>query len=272
VLGGDLAGGVEACRQAVEGFGRAGDDLWLARAVRTRAHVILLGTGDTDAALPFYERAIGLYEACGAEDERAWAQITMAQALLLADRYEPSLDAVLDDAEAALVTAGDSLGLAHLAMDRTFVAYTNDDVDALERAAGAQVGHSRAVGDSVYEQIGLIALALAAAEYRGDGVRSRRLLLRSVALAWDTGNLLQLGIALQAVAATTGGDDAGRAARLWGAATALSPVWPLFGRRYGALLQPAREQMGADFDVCCEEGRSLPPATAVELAEAALAT
>ena len=272
VLGGDPSGAAEASRQAVESFERTGNDLWLARAVRGQAHVILLTTGDTERALPLYRRAIGLYEAVGADGERAWAQITMAQALLLADRDEPSIDALLDEAEAALVAAHDSLGLAHLAMDRTFVAYTRDDTDALERAAGAQVGHSRAVNDTAYEQIALVALGLAAAEYREDPVRSHRLLRRAVALAWDTGNLLQLGVALQAVAATTSEDDRVRAARLWGAAETLSPVWPLFGRRYGELMRPARDGLGTGFDAAVDEGRGLSPEQAIELASEALAT
>jgi tetratricopeptide (TPR) repeat protein len=233
-----------------------------------QAHMTLLGRGPIDEALPLYREALDMLSAQpGAERDRAWVQITMAQALLLADRYEQGIDALLDDAERALVEACDTLGLAHLAMDRVFAAYTVDDASKLEQAAMLELGRSRSIGDVVYEQIALTALGLAAAVYRGDLPRAATLLSRAVTLAWDTGNLLQLGIALQATAAVvTVADDPLRGASLWGAAMTLSPSWPLFARRYGELMDPARAELGDAFAARESAGAGLRPEDAIELA------
>lgn len=271
-LGGDMEGGFAHCREAERAFEAAGDAAGVAHTLRDRAHMLLLGAGDTDAALPLYRRAIELLDAPGSEHDRAWVQITMAQALLLADRETPELVEALDEAEVALVGASDARGLAHLSMDRVFVAYAADDMEALERAAHAEIGYSRSVGDTVYEQIGLIALGLLAAVYdrTPDRRRAEALLQRAMHLAWDTGNLLQLGIALQAVAAVTVAQDARAAARLWGAAMALSPAWPLFQRRYGELVDPYRRELGDDFDREVQAGGALDPEASMELAGALL--
>ncbi len=268
-LGGDIEGGMAAVEAARTCSEEAGDSVGEARAVRDLAHMILLGTGDVERAMPLYRRAIALLGEAGERHQRAWAQIEMAQAVLLADRDEPGVAESLDDAEAVLVAVQDHTALAHLAMDRVFLAYRCGDLDGAESAATVQVGESRAVGDLVYEQIALIALGVVAAE-RGNGARSRPLLLRAVELAWETGNQLQLGIALQGVAAVTVNDDAARSAELWGAALALSPPYPLFLRRYGAMLAPGRAALGSRFDELVEEGRRLPAAAIVEVARTAL--
>ena len=78
---------------------------------------------------------------------------------------------------------------------------------------------------------------------------------------------MQLGIALQAasVLAAVEGDTV-RAARLWGAAGTLGPVWPLFQRRYGELLAPARTALGDQWDLEVAAGAALTSEDATELA------
>jgi predicted ATPase/DNA-binding SARP family transcriptional activator len=268
-LGGEPTAAMAACRAAQEDFERAGDQGGVAHALRDEAHMILLGTGDTERALPLYRRAIELLGEVGDEHQRAWAQITMAQAILLADQAEPWVEELLDEAEATLGADGDRLGLAHVAMDRVFVAYARGDLAGVERAAVAEIGHSRAVNDVVYEQIALVALGIVAAS-RGRMARSHQLMLRGAELAWEAGNLPQFGIAVQGAATTIAADDPVRAARLWGAARTLIPPWPLFLRRYGEALEPARRALGASFDESVDEGDRLDPTETLALLREAL--
>jgi hypothetical protein len=90
---------------------------------------------------------------------------------------------------------------------------------------------------------------------------------RSVEIAAGTGNMLMLGIALHAVAATSAADEPRSAARLWGAALELAPLWPLFTRRYGELLEPARAELGDELDELVAAGSQLSVDDAVALSQ-----
>jgi hypothetical protein len=110
----------------------------------------------------------------------------------------------------------------------------------------------------------LLALGVLAHE-DGETQRGRDLLGQGVDLAHVTGNRLGLGIAFYAVAATSAADDPERAARLWGAALELAPLWPLFARRYGALMEPARSGLGGRFDELARDGARMSTDEAIEL-------
>ncbi|MCU0270375.1 MAG: winged helix-turn-helix domain-containing protein [Acidimicrobiales bacterium] len=269
-LGGDVPGGLRACDEARAAFEAAGDPVGVGRALRDQAHVIVLGIGDTDAALPLYREAIRLLEDAGDPYQRAWAQIELAQALILADRYEPTSGAMLDEAEIVFEDRGDEVGLAHLYMDRMLAAVSLDDLDTWERMAVAELGHSRAAHDVTYEQISLVALGVLARR-RGELDRSHLLLRRAADLAWESGNVIQLGIALQGVAASTAEDAPRRAARLWGAALAQGPSWPMFLRRYSETLAPVRRDLGEEFDRQVEAGRGMSAEESLALAYEVLA-
>ncbi len=86
-------------------------------------------------------------------------------------------------------------------------------------------------------------------------------------MAHEDQNLMQLGIALQGMAVLAAAErDSRRSARLWGAAGTLCPYWPLFDRRYGPLLEPARADLGDSWAAEVAAGAELSPDRAVALA------
>ena len=264
-LTGDVAGGIAEMDIAANGFQATDDLIGLARALAGRAHMTLLATGDANEALSTYERAIGESRRSGDPVAIAWCLVEAAQALILADRADLRVEEMLAEAEDVFAAAGDDVGLSHLFMDRVLAAYACDDLEELRRSAEEGIEHSRAAGHHVYEQILLIALGVRLT-HLGDLVRSAEFLGDAAQMAFAHHNLLQLGIAFQAMAvhfAVT--DEPVRAARLWGAAGRLSPVWPLYQRRYGELMAPAREALGTAFDEEVAVGATLTPEDALEL-------
>ncbi|MCB1006425.1 MAG: hypothetical protein KDB35_19730, partial [Acidimicrobiales bacterium] len=266
VMTGDVDGGLDAVDAAIACFEGSGEMLGLAIACTGRAHMVTLTTGDTDAAIGWYERAIEVSRASGDEIASAWAQAEMAQALIFADRSDEAVDALLDEAEATFGAADDHFGLAHVWMDRTLAAYARDQLDEIDDDAAQGMAQSAAAGEHMYEQIQLLALGVRGL-HRGDLEASASLLRDAARLARRTHNLLQLGIALQtlAVHAAVAGDD-DRAARIWGAATAVVPVWPMFERRYGELLAPAWARLGGDLGAAMAAGAATAFEDALALA------
>jgi hypothetical protein len=128
---------------------------------------------------------------------------------------------------------------------------------------------SRLGGYVNWEQVARVALGGAAHE-EGDERLSRRQLRQAVQLAVDTANHVQLGIALHAVAATTAGREPETAARIWGAGSALAPLYPLFARRYGEWMAPSRLALDDRFDELVAEGAQLSVDDAVALADSIL--
>lgn len=262
---GDVAGGFEEMDAAAAGFGSSDDPLGLARALGGRAHMTLLATGDTDSAMVTYEKAIVEARRSGNAVATAWTLVEAAQALILADRLDHGIETMLSEAEEVFAAAGDDVGLSHLSMDRVMVAYARDDLDEVRRSAENGLVHSRAAGHAVYEQILLLALGVRLL-HLGDTSRSAELLADGARLAFDTHNFLQLGVAFQAMSAHAAVvADPEKAARLWGAAKRLSPVWPLYQRRYGELMAPARRSLGASWSDQVAAGAALSPVEALEL-------
>lgn len=104
--------------------------------------------------------------------------------------------------------------------------------------------------------------------HAGDHESAAGFLDRATRIAYDTHNLTQLGVAFQAMAARAA--VVGRpveSARLWGAAGAFVPAWPLFRRRYyEELMVPAREALGPRWDEEVAAGATLAVDEALELA------
>lgn len=241
----------------------------VSRALRDRAHMTLLGWGDSETSLGYYLRAIEVAEQADLPHAAAMAKAQLGQSLALGDMTDVvDIDVMLDSAERMFRSSRDHLGLAMVAMDRMLIAFGRDLPEALDAAGQEQLRHSRLANAVQYEQIALVSLGVSA--YLRGGLDRRSALLReAVHLAMETGNRLQLGIALQAVAATTAGCDPRRAARLWGAGVDWAPLWPLFERRYAVLLEAARHGLGAEFDRLATAGAALTVDDAVVLSDEA---
>jgi hypothetical protein len=221
----------------------------------------------TDAALLWYRPAIRESRRSGSPETMAWALVQTALALILADRVDEEVDGMLDEAEPVFEASGDLVGLAHLCQDRSIAAYARDDLEELDRWANRGIEHSRAAGHAVYEQTLLSALGVRSL-HLGEHGRAGELLRESARIAYDTHNLFQLGISFQALAAHAAVvGRSGASARLWGAATALAPAWPVFQRRYfGELMVPARAQLGPRWDDEVAAGAALTVDEALNLA------
>ncbi|RLE16542.1 MAG: hypothetical protein DRJ50_14930, partial [Actinobacteria bacterium] len=140
------------------------------------------------------------------------------------------------------------------------------DITAIPDLAHAGCRHARQAQNTSWEQINLVALGTGHL-LAGSFDDAETALIRAARLALDDGNILQLGVALQALAALAAVlGDGQRAARLLGAGTTLAPFWPLMKHGLGPYLDLAREELGDDFDAGLELGRNLAPADAVTLA------
>lgn len=267
-LTGDLTGADQDTLAAGEIFRSSGESTGSALALATRAHMIMLATADTDAALDQYRRAI---EAAGSGREyiRGWVLAQAAQALVFADRADDEVDRMLDEADRVFSPVGEHAGAAHVEMVRALAAYARDDLDAVERAAESGLEHAAAAGEhSLYRQLHVLIRGVARL-YREEPQATAPEIVQATAMANDAHNLFQLGLALQAAAvhqAMSG--EAVVAARLWGAGQRLAPVWPLFQRRYDPLLERARRELGPQFDDEVAVGGAMPLDEAVALTEA----
>jgi predicted ATPase/DNA-binding SARP family transcriptional activator len=265
LLSGDVEQAWAALDRAMELADETGD-INLARAVLwARGHTLLLGLGDTDAAIPFYEQVLDISGSTGTSYARLDAQLGMAQALILADRSE-GVGETLDEVQPILLITGDDNRLAHNYLDRALLAWCVGDITAIPDLAQAGCRHARKAQNTHWEQINLVALGTGHL-LTGSLDDAETALFRAARLALDDGNLLQLGVALQALAALAAVlGDGQRAARLLGAGTTLAPFWPLMKRGLGPYRDLAREDLGEGFDAGFELGRSLGPAEAVTLA------
>ena len=234
-------------------------------------HMILLATADSDAARASYARAIESSRRVGAPLTTAMVLAESAQSLIFADRADAHIDEMLDEAEAVLREADDPGGLAHVMMDRMLAAYAADDLDASERYADESIRFSRAGREATYEQISLVGKGVARL-HRGELDEAAVLLSEGVRLASDTNNLLQLGVALHAVAVYAAlARRPIQAARVRGAASVLTPMWPLFERRYGELAGTVFDDLEASLGAEMVIGAALDPDDVLQFVDAVLA-
>ena len=256
-LTGDFEGGMGDMRDAAGVFDAHGDGIGAADAHRGLGHMILLATADSDAARASYARAIESSRRIGAPQTTAMVLAETAQSLIFADRADGHVGEMLDEAEGALREADDPGGLAHVMMDRMLAAYAAGDLDASERYADASIRWSRLGREVTYEQISLVGKGVGRL-HRGELDEAAEYLGAGVELAVETHNLLQLGVALHAVAVHAA--LIGRpleAARVRGAASVLAPMWPLFDRRYGELVGTTFDDLGASLGTEMATGAAL---------------
>ncbi len=269
-LTGDFEGGMDDMGSAGRVFDEYDEAIGAAEAHAGLGHMIVLATADTDAASASYARAIESSRRAGAGLMTAMVLAESAQSLIFADRADARIDEMLDEAEAVLRVADDPGGLAHVMMDRMLAAYAVDDLVATDRFADESIRWSRAGREATYEQVSLVAKGVVLL-HRGALDDAAAFLAAGVRLAAETHNLLQLGVALQAVAVHAA--LAGRpleAVRLRGAASMLAPTWPLFERRYGELVGTVFDDLGASLGAEMAAGAALDLEDVLELVDAVL--
>lgn len=258
-LSGDIEGGMEAMDGAVSRFLAAGDRLGASGALVGRGHMELLANADADSAADWYERALAEATALGDPQATSLVLVDAAQSLILSDRLSERVASMLSDAEAALRRAHDHHRLAHLYMDRLLAAYAIADLDATTEYADRAIAESRLARTDAFAQIAHTALGVVGL-HRGDLTGALSQLRIAIRMAQDEHNTLQLGIALQAFAIHRVLDDSDADAdAVWVAARRVSPVWPLFARRYGELIGAERvAELEARFE-SINSGTSIAP-------------
>ena len=266
LLSGDADAALRHSRDSISRFEQLGDARGRSRALRSQAHAFYIAGFDEATTTPIYQQSIEVARAAGLTYSQALAEVGFAQALTCHEAlHVVDIDAMLSHAESVLRPYGAHANLAQAALSRAFLAFGRDD-----RAIGASgeemLRQSRLAGNVVWEQVALIVLGVGDHLAADDPAR-RRHLTDAVHLAFDTDNIRQLGIVLHAVAATSATQDPVAAARLWGAAGTLTPLWPLFSRRYGEWMEAARDILGDRFDDLVARGAQLSVADAVALAD-----
>jgi tetratricopeptide (TPR) repeat protein len=267
LLSGDADAALQHSLDAISRFEQLGDARGRSRALRSQAHAFYIAGFDEATTTPIYQQAIEVARAAGLTYSQALAEVAFAQALTCHEAlHVVDIDAMLSHAESVLRPYGAHANLAQAALSRAFLAFGSDDPDVGFSAGEEMLRQSRLAGNVIWKQVALIVLGVNDHLSADDEAR-RRHFSNAVHLAVDTDNTRQLGIVLHAVAATSATHDPGAAARLWGAAGTLTPLWPLFSRRYGEWMQAARDVLGDRFDELVAEGAQLSVDDAVALAD-----
>jgi predicted ATPase len=262
-LTGDSALAVEAATTSLALFDESADAGGRAMAHFDLAMALLLAIGDTAQAAELNATAAAEAHAAGSRAAEAWAISGQAQSMLFGNAPLEEIEPLLVRSE-GLTDEGLPVLRAHNALNRAYFSYVAGD---LERAATAtrQARDDAARGGSpMLEQAGLLGVA-AVALLGGDAERARAELLRAVQIAIDGSNTLQLGAASLALAGTLDTlGDLTAAARMWGAGTARSPVWPFIAERW--FPHGARKTLGDRFQREVEIGTELTERQILDLA------
>jgi DNA-binding SARP family transcriptional activator/predicted ATPase len=270
LLSGDVEAALAHNLDAIRRFEQLGDDRGRSRALRSQAHAFFLSGADEAATTPTYQRSIQVAGEAGFDYARALGEVTFAHALTSWEALDVvDVEAMLTHAASVLRHYGDHANLAHAALGRALLAFGRADHAGTQAAGEEMLRESRLGSNLIWELGGLTVLGVAAHE-AGDQPQSRKYLREAVHLALDSANAAQLGIALHAVAATAAARDPVAAARIWGAAGGLTPLWPLFDRRYGEWMKPARDTLGQRFDELVADGAHLSLEAAAALANETL--
>ncbi len=267
LLSGDAEAALQHNQDAITRFEQLGDARGHSRALRTQAHAFYIAGFDEATTTPIYQQSIEVARAADLTYSEVLAEVAFAQALTCHEALHViDIDEMLSHAESVLRPYAAHANLAQVALSRAFLAFGRDD-PAIGFSAGEEMlRQSRLAGNVVWEQVALIVLGVNHHLTADDPTR-RRHLDDAVHLAFDTDNIRQLGIVLHAVAATSAALDPVAAARLWGAAGTLTPLWPLFSRRYGEWMEAARDALGDRFDDLVAQGAQLSVGDTVALAD-----
>jgi tetratricopeptide (TPR) repeat protein len=260
-LSGDLTGALKACQRASAMFERTGNKAGMATVHWHWGAARLLAAGDLTAAELTLRRGRALARDADVPAVEAWCLAHLVQRAYFAGPVSDETLQLQADAESLADPADEPLQ-AHLAMNRAGLRIAGGDLRAAVKAARLCEQYAHGAGISTYEQAGQLLLGIS---LLGLGSRDEALAtaLRAARLAIDAGNLTQLGLALQEIARTAD-EDPVRAATLWGAATARSPVFPAFAPY--VFPSGAATALGDRFEVEVGVGQRLAPERALDLA------
>lgn len=259
---GDLLLALEACERAQALFTPLGDQAGLAAVDLGRGTVLFLAAGDLPAAETSLRQGLRAARIAGATTIEAWCLAYLVHLQCYAGTPTAETHEALS---LALRLAGDDdeLMRLHLTADQAMVQYGQGDLDACIGTTDRLESLSLAAGDWVYGQFALVFRG-AALLRKGDCEAARLVLLRGARTAVDIGNRVQLEVFAQELAQIADNDDPVRAARLWGAGTAHTPVWPGYEPHW--FPSQAQRALGERFGSEVELGRVLDPESVIELA------
>jgi hypothetical protein len=265
-LSGDPERGFSANHRALAIAQSLGDHALEALACSSEGHMIFLGTGDTDVAMPWYEKGLALCEQDGLTTVKSFPLMTAAMALIGADRDLERARAMIEEGEQLARQVGDHYRLAHLSMDRWMLAIGTSDLVGARAAAETMRDRSRRARNTMYEQMSMVGVG-AAQLGLGEVDEAEGAFLSAARLALHDGNLLQLGPALQGLAGVAAvREEHVRAARLWGASRSFVGLFPMVSRMYDQFLHASRAELGDRWDQECEIGHTMAPEDAIDLA------
>jgi DNA-binding SARP family transcriptional activator/predicted ATPase len=267
LLSGDIVAALAHNENAVMRFEALDDQRGLGFTLRSRAHALHLRGADEATTTPIYQRSIDAARAARLPYAVALGQVEFAHSLTVSERFDVvDVESMLTDAELILAESHDHANLAHSALSRAFIAFSNGDTAALRIAAEQMLRESRLGHVTMWEQTAMAVLGIAA--YEADELdEARSWFHEAIHLGRDTDNRYQLGITLHAFAAVFAESSPEVAARILGIAGTLAPTWPLLDRRYGEWIGVAREALGAHFDELAAQGAQLELDDAVALTD-----
>jgi predicted ATPase/DNA-binding SARP family transcriptional activator len=262
-LSGHVGFALRACDRAEELFGRSGDSAGIAAVFYHRGAAHLLATGDLAQAEHLLRDGRALARETGLVATEAWCCAHLTQLHSFASTVSDETIEALARAT-RIADPRDHQLQAHLGMDRALIRLAQSDPMQCMADARACERYSHEHDNTSMEQAAMVARSTALL-LLGRFDEAQPLLLRGAQLMLDLQNSMQLGLSLQALARVADHEgDAVRAARLWGAATARTPVWPLFQEVFDPA--DARRALGARFEVEVAHGSTLDNSQALSLA------
>lgn len=265
LLSGDAAAAHAVSSDAIARFETLDEPRGLSRALRMQAHALHLGGFPAEVTDPLYQRSLDIARHADLTYSQALTEVHFAHASGANEEWD-RVDRMLPHAEAVLRRHGDHGVLAHAALGRALAAFGRRDPARCRRHGEVMLREARLAGDTIWMQIASVLLGVTWYEL-GDEARSHRFFRDALHLAHETANAAHLGVAFHALAATMAGSQPEGAARLWGVAGTLTPLWPLHARRYGEWMSAARDALGEQFDDMVAAGAASSVDDAVRLAD-----
>ena len=267
-LSGDIAEALAHNDDAIARFEALHDPRGLSRALRSRAHAFHLSGIDEATTTPIYERSIEVARAAGLVYSVTLSQVLFAHSLTAFEQFDVvDVDSMLSEAEAVLRRHHDHGNLAHATLEpgihRLQPRRHRCPADRRRRDAAPEPARTdRRCGNRWRWCCSPSPpTRKAAPTSAGDGSTTPS---TSPVTPTIRRSSASRSTRWRPCPLTRSPDGA---ARIWGAASRLTPTWPLFDRRYGEWLEAARGTLGDRFDELVAQGARLALDDAVVLAD-----